>query len=87
VTNEIDHKASRQRLVISGNVEAPLFIPWIERHGSKLGLTHIVCRQGLGCIEMEAEGIEEMLDAMEVGCLLGPAEVWVESINRTRLTN
>ena len=81
-----DHITSRQRLVISGKVEASTFIPWIERHGSKLGLTHIVCRKGPGSIEVEAEGIEEMLDAMEVGCLLGPAEVWVESISRIPLT-
>lgn len=80
-------KSSRQRLVISGNVDASSFIPWIERHGNKLGLTEIVCRRSAGCVEVEARGLEEMLDAMAVGCLLGPTEVWVESISRTWLTN
>jgi hypothetical protein len=38
-------------------------------------------------VEVEADGLEEMLDALEVGCLLGPAEVWVERVSRVRLSN
>lgn len=84
---ELSKYTSRQKLVISGDVGASSFIPWIRRHGFKLGLTDIVCRVSVGCVEVEAEGLEEMLDAMEVGCLLGPAEVWVEQVSRVRLTN
>lgn len=77
----------RQRLVIEGDVGASSFLPWIERHARKLGLTGLVCRGSASRLEVEAEGFEEMLDALEVGCLLGPAEVWVESISRSRLIN
>ena len=31
---------------------------------------------------MLASGPEEMLDAMELGCSLGPITVWVEEIER-----
>jgi hypothetical protein len=47
----------------------------------------VVCRASATCVEVEAEGFEDMLDALGVGCLLGPAEVWVESVNRVHLAN
>ncbi len=84
---EAGNYATRQKLLIVGNVGASTFVPWIERHAHKLGLTGCVCRESARCVEVEAEGCEDMLDAMEVGCLLGPAEVWVESVSRVRLTN
>jgi acylphosphatase len=84
---ESSRNATRARLVIVGNVGASTFVPWIERHAYKLGLTGLVCRGSATCLEVEAEGLEDMFDAMEVGCLLGPAEVWVESVSRVRLTN
>ncbi|MEL6688863.1 MAG: hypothetical protein AAFP28_00980 [Pseudomonadota bacterium] len=28
------------------------------------------------------EGQEELIDALEVGCLLGPIDVWVESVEQ-----
>ncbi|EEX13930.1 conserved hypothetical protein [Citreicella sp. SE45] len=36
-------------------------------------------------MEIEVEGPPALLDAMEMGCLLGPIEVWVESIVRERV--
>jgi acylphosphatase len=84
---ETDKNNTRERLVIVGNVGSPTFVPWIERHASKLGLTGLVCRGSARCMEVEADGLEEMLDALEVGCLLGPAEVWVERVSRVRLSN
>ena len=84
---EASKYTTRARLVIVGNVGASTFVPWIERHASKLGLTGLVCRGSARCLEVEADGLEDMLDALEVGCLLGPAEVWVESVSRVRLTN
>lgn len=80
-------QVTRQKLVISGNVMAHIFVPWIERHARKLGLSGVVCRGSATCLEVEAEGFEDMLDALEVGCLLGPAEVWVDSISRASMTN
>lgn len=68
--------------LITGNVGATCFVPWIQRHARKLGLTQVVCRESANGVEVEAEGLAEMLDAMEVACLLGPAEVWVESVSR-----
>lgn len=84
---EAGRYATREKLMIVGNVGASTFVPWIERHAYKLGLTGLVCRESARCLEVEVEGFDDMLDAMEVGCLLGPAEVWVESVTRVRLTN
>ena len=36
-------------------------------------------------IDVDVSGAPELLDMMEVGCLLGPIDVWVETIDRRAL--
>jgi hypothetical protein len=33
-------------------------------------------------IELEISGAPELIDMMEMGCSLGPIDVWVETIDR-----
>ncbi len=75
----------RERFRLRGRVLDENFAPWISRHGSRLGL---VCtdpqRVGDG-VEFEATGEPDLLDAMELGCSLGPIEVDVRTVDRVVL--
>lgn len=72
----------RQRLVIEGNLASPSFLPWIERHSRRLGLRCEALKAGPERVELRVEGQTDLIDALEVGCLLGPFDVWVEKIER-----
>lgn len=72
----------RQCLILQGDLNSPSFGPWIKRHSDRLGLE---CAQVLISptrVELHVEGQIELIDALEVGCLLGPIDVWVETIER-----
>ncbi|MHA7867011.1 MAG: acylphosphatase [Salipiger thiooxidans] len=70
---------------IAGQVDAPGFAPWIERHACRIGVGVTLLQAASDHVEIEVEGPPALLDAMEMGCLLGPIEVWVESIVRERV--
>ncbi|WP_421870182.1 acylphosphatase [Pararhizobium sp.] len=73
----------RERMTILGDLDAVSFLPWIRRHAAKLGLSQAVSHASTKRIELEVEGPEELIDMMEMGCSLGPIDVWVETIERT----
>lgn len=72
----------REHMTILGDVEAASFLPWIERHAAKLGLAQAICFAGPDRIELDIAGPAELVDMMEMGCSLGPIDVWVEAIRR-----
>jgi hypothetical protein len=72
-----------ERMTIRGQLEPASFVPWIRRHAAKLGLTHKVAHASEDWIELEISGAAELIDMMEMGCSLGPIDVWVETIDRT----
>lgn len=74
---------SQERMTILGDLDAASFIPWIERHAAKLGLSQAVSHRSADRIELEIAGPTELIDMMEMGCSLGPIDVWVETILRT----
>ncbi|URK87506.1 acylphosphatase [Rhizobium sp. RCAM05350] len=73
---------TRERMTILGDLDAASFVPWIRRHAAKLGLSQAISHASTDRIELEVEGPEELIDMMEMGCSLGPIDVWVESIER-----
>ena len=75
----------RERMTISGELEPKTFLPWIRRHAAKLGLSQAISHSGPDRIELELSGPEELIDMMEMGCSLGPIDVWVETIERQPL--
>jgi acylphosphatase len=77
----------RQRFVILGDVGAPAFPPWIARHAGKLGLRSRVVSQQATRLELLAEGPVDLLDALALGCSLGPQVVLVDRIERTDATD
>ena len=71
-----------ERLVIRGDLASASFLPWVDRHSSRLGLRCQALAIGPACVELEVAGQAELIDALEVGCLLGPFDVWVDTIER-----
>ena len=77
----------RERMTIRGALDADSFLPWIRRHAAKLGLSQDIVHSGPDRIEVDLAGAPELIDMMEVGCLLGPIHVWVETIDRRCVSN
>lgn len=78
---------ARERMTILGDLDATSFVPWIRRHAAKLGLSHAISHASTDRIEMEVEGSEDLIDMMEMGCSLGPIDVWVETIERRPISS
>ncbi|MEP6563637.1 MAG: acylphosphatase [Mesorhizobium sp.] len=74
--------ASHERMTIFGDVDAVSFVPWIRRHAAKLGLSQVIHSTSFDRIELDVAGPVELIDMMEMGCSLGPIDVWVETIHR-----
>jgi hypothetical protein len=72
-------------MTILGDLEASSFLPWIRRHADKLGLSQAISHSSSKRIDIEVAGPVELIDMMEMGCSLGPIDVWVETIERTPL--
>ncbi|MFT4012250.1 MAG: acylphosphatase [Paracoccus sp. (in: a-proteobacteria)] len=73
---------AREAFTITGRFAPPDFTPWIERHARRLGLSLRVTAPAPDRLTLLLDGPPDLLDAMEMGCLLGPREVWVETIDR-----
>lgn len=74
----------QQRMIILGDLLPDCFLPWIHRHAAKLGMSPIIAHASAHRIEMDLSGPDELIDMMEIGCSLGPIDVWVETIQRQR---
>lgn len=77
---------ARERFTIRGDVASPRFPPWIERHARRLGLRLASTEVRGGAVEIVVAGEPDLLDALEVGCSLGPIEVSVDLIERESLS-
>ncbi|TWB57797.1 hypothetical protein FBZ98_102422 [Rhizobium sp. ERR 922] len=69
-------------MTILGDLNAASFVPWIRRHANKLGLAQTFFHSDAARIELEVTGPVELIDMLEMGCSLGPIDVWVEGIQR-----
>lgn len=83
VMHDTSSHAQNQKLVILGQVSSASFPPWIERQARLLGLGADMVIVGADRIEVAVHGQPELIEALAVGCLLGPIDVWVDSIERT----
>jgi len=73
-----------QILVFTGDVSAPDFPDWIIHRARRLGLRGWV-RPGqsdVATVEVLVAGEPDLIDAMEVGCSLGPMSVIVDTVER-----
>ena len=71
-----------QLLTLRGELQSATFLPWIARYCTRLGLTCRTLQADPTEAVFEVEGQADLIDAFEVACLLGPYDVWVETITR-----
>jgi len=71
--------ASKATISLFGDVFASDFPDWILRHAQKLGVRGAVERFD-DRLKVTASGHNVMLEALALGCSLGPASVMVERI-------
>ncbi len=74
-----------ERFAIWGQVGAAEYPVWIKRHAARLGLTGRILTQTDQRLDVVLSGPPDLLDAMALGCSLGPQEVWVDKIDRIAL--
>lgn len=74
---------TRERLTIRGHLAADSFLPWIVRHAARLGVDIDIRSADAEQVDLDLQGPADMIDAMEMGCLLGPIDAWVDSIYRS----
>ncbi len=67
---------------IMGDVGAREFPVWIARHAQRLGLQSEMLSQAPHRLEVIVAGPADLLDAMALGCSLGPREVLVDEVLR-----
>jgi len=70
-----------ERFIISGQLGQTL-VPWICRHALRIGVHVDIGAYSANALELRVDGPSPMLDAMEMGCLLGPIDAWIENIRR-----
>ena len=75
-----------ETFLLRGDLTTPRLPPWIERHARRLGLSARITERRPDAITVEVAGPPDLLDALEMGCLLGPIDAWVDSIQRAPLT-
>lgn len=72
-----------EKLVIRGALASADFPDWIIHRACRLGLRGGIAKIGAQAIEILVAGPPELIDAMEVGCSLGPICVEVDQIDRS----
>ncbi len=78
-----DHTHGQDRTAsihIIGQVQAADYPEWIQRHARKLGLRDVTARLTNEGMDVRATGPDEMLNALALGCSLGPASILVDEI-------
>ena len=82
-----EERVAAERFIIRGILSAATFLPWVERHMGKLGLSGAFGAVGAERVELRVEGPPDLIDALEMGVSLGPIEAWIESIERRPLNS
>ncbi|MEO5509541.1 MAG: acylphosphatase [Longimicrobiales bacterium] len=77
----------RARWIIQGVVQGVGFRMWAAREARSLGLAGWVCNRSEGSVELEAEGEETGIGALEVRLRRGPPNARVHVCRRTRASD
>jgi len=64
-------------LVFVGRFRSESFLEFVSHRAERLALSAVVHAAGPDCIEVSVTGEEELLDAFELACSLGPIDCLV----------
>ncbi|MGV8985344.1 MAG: hypothetical protein ACOH2H_03550 [Cypionkella sp.] len=70
------------RFCILGDVGSPVFQNWIRNHAIRLGVECRILLHSAKRLELTITGPDELVNAMVLGCSLGPQEVMVDDVVR-----
>lgn len=82
MTNAAPQRDVTEHFAILGRVGHGVFAVWIGRHAARLGVSGRIVAQSAARVDLILTGPPDLLDAMALGCSLGPQEVWVDRIDR-----
>jgi acylphosphatase len=69
-----------RRLRILGKVGPADFAAWTLRHARRLGLGCAIVSHRDDCLEVLASGPDALIEALALGCSLGPQSVMVDRV-------
>ncbi len=69
-----------RRLRILGSVGPADFPAWALRHARRLGLGCAIVSHRDDCLELLASGPDALIEALALGCSLGPQSVMVDRV-------
>lgn len=84
MTQPLPSRFVTEHVVLCGQVGSVVFPTWIRRHAGRLGLEVRWLAQRAERLDMVLSGPPDLLDAMALACSLGPQEVWVDRVDRSR---
>lgn len=68
------------QLDMQGRFDFKGFLPWIERHASKLSIAVVVAQHAADEVVLRLHGPDELQRALALACSLGPKDVWVDRV-------
>ena len=71
---------STRCLRILGDVGPADFRAWTLRHAGRLGLRCTIISHRADCLEVVASGPDALIEALALGCSLGPRSVMVDRV-------
>ena len=86
MADDDSHPVGTRRLRLFGNVGSADFRSWTLRHAGRLGLRCRVVSHGADCLEVLASGPGELIEALALGCSLGPQSVMVDRVETSPAT-
>ena len=70
-----------REILLTGRLDGDSLAAWISHRAHLLNLSGWLCRDSAQSASIVVVGASAMLEAMEVSCSLGPADVMVETIS------
>lgn len=67
-------------ITLTGTLDQPQLLPWIQGHAAKLGVRIQITKSTRSDVRFDACGATEMVQALALGCSLGPHGVWIEDV-------
>jgi acylphosphatase len=73
------HQATE--ITLTGDLSAASLAPWVRHRAELLDLRGWMEQSGPGAARIVVVGAEAMIEAMEISCSLGPADVMVATLS------
>ncbi|MEP3277352.1 MAG: acylphosphatase [Stappiaceae bacterium] len=89
VTKSVVNMSTRQsaHILLTGDLVRETLPDWVEHRALKLGLSGWVKWNTIGQLEIMVSGPEDLVDALEIACSLGPFDSQIKETLRKEVGN